>query len=381
MQVAMLGPLGPAQLACFESWRSLGFTTHFLHTEKKRLPIQLRSIVEHYDHLGPIRSADPVAFGEIGRLLQAAGSSHLTCLGDQLAINLWKHHALLGAGVSLLAPPAGVIDAMESKVIQIGLATQVGFDVLPTALVSAETHVDVIGVEFPLVLRPDRASLDTSFKAEFIADAMVLRQFFELRSPVAPAVVAQPFVSGPSVVLHGFRGFGDRTATMIGFIARLKNDGVTATLEPWAMSPEIELTCQEFARRAGLVGVFHFDLLLDDQSDKVWFLEVNARLGGTTGKAYAAGYDEPAALLHAFGLVGRAPNSRRRHVPVVNRLAALHCLGRALRGTGSTVDYPFPSRARVLASSIRALMCYRDEVVRPLHPRSTFAFFSQYFGE
>ena len=120
------------------------------------------------------------------------------------------------------------------------------------------------------------------------------------------------------MVIDGFRACGAKVASLIGFIVTLKNDGVTVTLEPWELSPGITDSCQQFVQAAGLVGVFHFELLLEPATTKLWFLEVNARLGGTTGKALAAGYDEPAALLYAFGVINEAPQSPQSYKRVVS---------------------------------------------------------------
>ncbi|MBL8424399.1 MAG: hypothetical protein JNK06_13035 [Candidatus Accumulibacter phosphatis] len=295
-----------------------------------------------------------------------------------MTLNLWRHLPFLGAGTILATAPADVIAAMESKTLQVELAQACGLDVLPTHRVRSDDWESLSILPFPLVLRPDRASVDPSFKAEFVQDSGQLARFLGARGTDAPTVVAQPFVGGPNVVVHGARTRAGEMLALQGYIGRLKNDGVTVMLEPWPLTEQLARACREFAQRACLVGVFHFDLLLDPGTDQVWFLEVNARLGGTTAKVYASGYDEPRALLWAFGL-SKAPGvAEHGGVPVVNRLAAARCAIRAIGGKGTPVDFPFPSRSAVFWQALRASLTFRDEVLRPLRPLGTLVFLSQY---
>src|SRR5690606_1311455 len=77
--------------------------------------------------------------------------------------------------------------------------------------------------------------------------------------------------------------------------------GVAITLKPQRTDPSLLDRCRHFVDMLGYVGVYHFDLLKDERSDAAYFLEINGRLGGTTAKVHAYGYDEPAMLLRAFG--------------------------------------------------------------------------------
>ena len=376
--IAMLGPMGPAQIACLSSWQRSGLRTHFLHTEQQPLPRALWRIADRYDHIGPLGGFDADCAARLGHLLEAAGSSHLSCLADQVTLNLWRYLPLLGAGTVLATAAAEVITVMESKTQQVELAKACGFDVLPTRSFRSDDRESFSILPFPLVLRPDRASVDPSFKAEFVEDVGELGRFLGARGSDAPPVVAQPFVSGPNVVVHGARTGVGEMLPLQGYIGRLKNDGVTVMLEPWPLTERLAQACRDFAQRARLVGVFHFDLLLDPRTDQVWFLEVNARLGGTTAKVYASGYDEPRALLWAFGLSKAPEAAADGGVPVVNRLAAARCAIRAIGGKGTPVDFPFPSRSAVFWRALRASLTFRDEVLRPLRPFGTIVFLSQY---
>lgn len=384
VQLAMLGPVGPSQLACFRSWRRSGVTTHFLDTESRPLPRWLRGIVDYYHHIGPVRGLDGPALETISTALLSAGTSNICCLGEQLAVRLWQEQANLPVGTRVLTNPATTMQRLESKLEQIELGRQAGFDVLPSELVSSANVEGLVPLLcFPLALRPDRASVDGSFKAEYIEDPQALRRFIAARSPQAPAVVAQPFVTGPSLVVHGSRSMQGRPGELHAYIGRLKYHGVTVCLEPFALPSRIAAACNRFAALLDLRGIFHFDLMLDPKSQAIWFLEVNARFGGTTAKVFASGYDEPRAMLLAFGLISGGTGDDRRGTerPVVNRMAAMRCLLNGLKGRSSRIDYPYPSRSSLLATSLRAALCYRDEVLSARSPMSTLAFLSQYLPD
>lgn len=381
IQLAMLGPLGPAQLACFRSWREAGIRTHFIDTEERPLPGLLRGIVDHYHHVGALRGLDAKALQQVLQVLKEAGSQYLCCLGERLAVRLWQERESFAGLAQVLTIPAELMMRLESKVEQAELGRRAGFDVLPTLLIDAD-NAERSGpaLKFPQVIRPDRASLDPAFKAEFIEDASALLRFVLARPVSAPRVVAQPFVNGPNVVVHGSRSEHGEVGRMHAFIGRLKHGGVTVSLEPFELPTEVETACCRFVNELELCGVFHFDLMLDPETGRIWFLEVNARFGGTTAKVLAAGYDEPRAMLQAFGLLAVDVNERPLDAlrPVVNRMAALKCLLAGIRGKGSRIDYPFPNRTQQVWASLRAICGYRDEVLTLRDLRSALAFLSQY---
>lgn len=374
---AMLGPIGPAQVACLESWRRRRRRTLFLHTDRHALPGRLTRFVDAYVHLGFMPRVDADAAERIAGAIGHRDGTRLCAVGDQPTLGLWRWLHPLRDDVTIMASPAEVIEAMESKRLQAALAEDCGFRVLPTAALVDAVDAERAGLRFPLVLRPDRASLDSGFKAVAVDSADALDRFLRARRTGAPPVVAQPFVSGPNLVIHGARNAAGEQLAWQGYLVRMKNAGVTVTLEPCAVSADVAAACSRFAGRAGLVGAFHFDLLVEPGAAAPCFLEVNARLGGTTAKVFASGYDEPAALLWAFGLAA-APTAEAGAVRVVNRMAAARCVLQALRGGGDPIDYPFPQRTAVLAGAARAMLSYRDEVLRPTHPLATMVFFSQY---
>ena len=62
-----------------------------------------------------------------------------------------------------------------------------------------------------------------------------------------------------------------------------------------------ELCAQRFVESEGLTGPFHFELAgLKSADHRIYFLEINCRLGGTTAKVMQLGYDEPGLLLEGL---------------------------------------------------------------------------------
>lgn len=381
VRVAMLGPVGPAQLACLKSWRRHGVVTHFLDTEQAPLPRLVQGVASHYDHIGPAGNLDAQRLQTICAALNRSGARAICCLGEQLAIRLWQERSNLPPGTVVLSNPDHVMRLLESKLEQITLGEKAGFSILPTELISSD-NLDQIAprLQFPLALRPDRASVDRSFKAQYVHDLPALRAFFAQRPAQAPAVLAQKFISGPGIVVHGSRNSRGGHGPLHAYVSKLKYQGVTVYMEPFAL-PESELSaCRNFADLLDLRGIFHFDLMLDTASGQVWFLEINARLGGTTAKVLAAGYDEPRRMLQAYDLLpdSMSAGATLPQKSVVNRLAALRCLFGALRGNSSRIDDPLSSRWRVALQSVRAALFCRDEVLSVRQPLSSLAFLAQY---
>lgn len=380
--IAMLGPVGPAQLACFRSWRKCGVATQFLDTEVRPLPKWAQGIVDRYEHIGPVPGLDAAAMDCVSLAMQRSGARAICCVSEQMAMRLWHQSDRLPAGSMVLGNPEQTLARLESKLEQVELGRLAGFDVLPSFAVSSLNIESVIDrLVFPLALRPDRASLDGSFKAEYVENQAELRGFLATRGPQAPGVVAQRFITGPSLVIHGSRDLQGRPGVLHGYIGRLKQGGVTVTLEPFELPQQIQSACDKFAQLLDLHGVFHFDLMLEPQTGQMWFLEVNARFGGTTAKAYASGYDEPRAMLEAFELISldsSANTSTKMGKAAVNRMAALKAFLSGLRGQGSRVDFPYPSRLQVIFRSLRAAIFYADEVLTLSSPTSMLAFLSQY---
>lgn len=368
LTVALVGPLGPAQLACLHSWRKRGVSRAFIHVDKKPLPRWGRRIADQYIYIAPDQASKPAGLQAIAKFLKEIQADGITCLSESVAQQLWKNRDLFADGIRILTNTPVVLDFLESKSSQIAVAREVGLPVLPTWLLHRDTDARTLNLTFPLVLRPDRTKdVRPLFKVELVHNHQELQAFLSGLTPTSGPVVAQPFVCGPNVVLHGYRALDGSGGHPAAFLCEVKFLGVSVTLRPHEIPPEILARCREFEARVGLNGVFHYDFLLDPATQELYFLEVNGRLGGTTGKVSVAGYDEPAALLKAFGVLEAQPASlATRHLrPATNCLAILRCLRAGLKGHGSSLDYPYPDKRALLRHLVPALLGWRDEIIRP----------------
>ena len=178
-------------------------------------------------------------------------------------------------------------------------------------------------------------------------------------------IVAQPFVSGPNLVVHAARSADGSWDHHEAFCTSIKSAGLAVALQPFALPAGLLDACRRFEQAVGLRGVFHYDFILDRASGEAFFLEVNPRLGGTTAKVYAAGYDEPAMLPAAFFQPGahRVDLDRPRNASV-SRIAAVRYGLSLLRAAPSVLDYPPYRDPRAFGQLAKALLLHRDEVFR-----------------
>lgn len=379
--VGLIGPLGPAQLACLRSWRRRGISTLFVHCGEEPLFAWARSIADHYVYGGKSGAPDSGLIASTAEALATRKAVGIACLSETLATALWRERAALPPAVVLLFNPPEVFRTLASKSEQMALARDAGMRVLPTWILHPGTEIDRLDLVFPLVLRPDRAdTVAPSFKAKLIHDKAALGRFLGALESHSGPVVAQPFLACPNLVVHGYRNASDQSGGHCAFRADVKYSGVCVTLCPIDIPSGLDASCDSFERSLGVRGVFHYDFLWDGPDRAPIFLEMNGRLGGTTGKTFAAGYDEPAALLQAFGVVtpaGAAPLVPKRMRCAVSRLAALRCLAATLRGRGSLLDFPYPDRRALLRSLMPAIATWSDEVMQLRDPHATLAFLSQ----
>src|SRR5205823_1167962 len=158
---------------------------------------------------------------------------------------------------------------------------------------------DVVPAEaYPLALRPD-VPFDNApdFKVRLARSPAELRDFLAGLPPHEHAVVAQPFLPWPNLLVHGARAETGELLALRAYLVYRKFEGLALSLRGVETPPHVAACCRDFADAAGLVGCFHFDLLYCPADGRTYYLEVNARLGGTTDKVARLGYDEAALTL------------------------------------------------------------------------------------
>ncbi len=246
------------------------------------------------------------------------------------------------------------------------MASEAGFDILPTWYLSdAAGYGNVPEQEYPVCVRPSEPTkVVPSFKACVIHSPNALKEFLETLEQIEEPIIAQPFFDAPDLKVHGVRSETGQFLAMEPFLVERKFEGVSLTLRRGSLAPTTLESCKRFAELSGLVGGFHFDLLYVPARDKVYYLEINVRMGGITDKARALGYDQPRLILEAYG-------DRRPQIPpiegtsrgrVVTKRAVIKHMVSALAGKLTELDYPPVGRAMHVLLSLRDLLFARDSV-------------------
>jgi predicted ATP-grasp superfamily ATP-dependent carboligase len=275
---------------------------------------------------------------------------------------LGKNRARFEPACRLMIPQPEILEPLLDKAHQIELARECGFDLLPTwTLASAEAIAAIPNVAFPVVVRP---SLNDSARPVFKALVMNTREDLDrlcAQTQWSRAPIAQPFRLGPNYVLHGMRSESGEMLALRLFKAYRKYRGFTTSMAPVHLSSGMEKSARRFVEAAGLTGPFHFELLGSDADDRLYFLEINCRLGGTTAKAMQLGYDEPGLLLEAFNLHGPEPLPLLRVYPrattiSLNLVQALD----ALRNRRDPLAYPQPRRMQAVIAAIKEAVTVHD---------------------
>jgi predicted ATP-grasp superfamily ATP-dependent carboligase len=387
-RVGIVGRLGTPQLACLRSWRRQGVHAVLLHADSAPLPaIVGRLLGVPCVAIGPIEldgDGETAARERLCAAVREHGLEALTCVSESTSERLWRWQPWLPAGLRILAVRPEQQRVLESKSAQLRLAQASGLPALPNWAVASGAAPQVPQEHFPLALRPDVAArVRPAFKVAVVRSQAELDAFAHRLHHDSGAVVAQPLVRGPNVLVHAYRSPGGALGGHLPFKVGVKFRGVTVLMRPAEVDPSLIEGCRRMASELGLEGVFHFEFVQDEKTGQCWYLDLNPRLGGTTGKALAAGYDEPLALL-ATAEPLHWPRSRfvgERLTAVLGKHQALAALWTALCGTGSVADYPYPRRVQLLRALIGPLLVGRDEIVRLREWRSTLAFAIHQLGK
>lgn len=227
---------------------------------------------------------------------------------DWTLLCLARNRALFEPACRLLAPDADTLERLWDKTYQVRLAQESGFNVLPTYTLKSAADVAAIpDGDFPVVVRPSYLnSARPNFKAKVLASRDEVSRLFETTEWSHPPIV-QRFCLGPNMILHGMRARSGKLLKLQLFNVYRKYHGFSASMEPAPLPPQLAAAARRFVEAAGLIGPFHFDLLVNSAEDKVYFLEINTRLGGSTAKTIELGYDEPGLLFRAFNAVTPKP--------------------------------------------------------------------------
>lgn len=374
----MIGQFGPAQLACLRSWRRQGAKTVFFQLGGREVSPRLRGFADVY-RFYPTGMALQDLLPDISRECETLAVTGIASLSESHAKLLNAHQADGGFARTLcmLNTPA-VYELLESKLGQAAIAQRAGLPVMPTYFIGPDQD-DVPDDAGALVLRPDVARLvRPAFKARLVQSAAEARAVAAGLQRTDFKLIAQAFVPGPNLIIHAARAADGSWDHHEAFFTEIKSDGLAVSLRPWPIPPELLQSCRNFEKETQIRGVFHYDFILDEKTKAPYFLEVNPRLGGTTAKVYAAGYDEPAMLLAAFTQPGvhRVELGGKR-VASVSRIAAARVALSALARKPSVLDYPRTRSVGMFGRLAWSLAAYPDELLAWSDPVGNLAWLSQ----
>lgn len=377
-RIAILGRLGTPQLACLRSWRHNGVNALFLHADDVPLSrTAARLLGVPCVHLGPLRLDDAGFVDRLAAVVHAEGVTALTCVSEPISEALWACRHRLPPGLQLAVASPSATQALQSKAFQDRLARDCGLPTLPSWTLQPGELAGLPAHAFPAVARPDVARrAKPSFKLAVLTDNASLQRLLDGRHDGSSAVIVQPLVRGPNLLVHAWRSADGQTAGQLGFSVVHKHGGLTVLMRPLPLPPHLAAGCARMAEALDLQGVFHFDFVVDTPTGQPFFLDLNPRLGGTTGKALAAGYDEPLALVATLQRE-RWPRERLvapRLQPAGGVHQALRALASALRGSSTAADHPWPDRGRLLRCLLAQLFGARDELLRTGAWRSLLGF-------
>jgi hypothetical protein len=371
-RVALIGDFGPVQIACIRAWNDRGIRPIFLHTGQGEALRFTRHVLSGYERIPPDLNLGPEFDEHVRSALIRHDCEAVVTVSENQATWLRRLAETCPNKPVACVADSGTIAFLGTKSAQIDLARRSGLDVGDCWLLTSAADADLVPEDaFPIVLRPDApGTAHPMFKVLRFDAREALDGFLANQRPQPFRIVAQTFVRGPNLVVHGARGVDGHYATHQAFLVDFKFEGVTQRLKPIEISPEFSGACRRFVEQAGLVGVYHFEFILDQERGRILFLEINGRLGGTTGKVYWCGYNEPVRLLQCFGVLpwalAGAPD-RIRNRSVSNYFSLLKRLLKVARGSDESMGYPSRSRLSLGIGLIGGILAWTDEIYSLYH--------------
>lgn len=303
----------------------------------------------------------------IADFLESFRASGMTCISEKIACWLQDSRDRLPSSVALWIPPKNVVLKTQSKERQITAAREAGLPVLPTYIIEQVSYDSKVipKDDYPLCLRPS-GNVQQRFKVMLARDSRKLGRIIEGANFDQGRIIAQPFMNLPNLVVHGCRTVKGDDLPFHAFIVPDKFEGVTLTMRPAPLPDEIKKKCSSFVQAMDIVGPYHFEFIWDGP-DRYWFLEINARLGGTTGKALACGYDEPLMALAAYESIENMKlnfptGSNALNATVTGRVALCKYIIKSIKGKLSPLDFPQRSRLESLIFFLKSMALSKDEV-------------------
>jgi hypothetical protein len=358
----IIGQFGPPTLACIRSWGEKGFPVGMVCVAKEFEPFPVSKYLVDAVILPPRELYMESGIKIIADFVTRFKASGIICIDEKISHWVNSHKNCIPRGTHLWIPSNESIVALTSKEWQIELANQVGLEVLPTFFITEnpQSIACIPSSHYPLCLRPSvPAHVKPVFKVILVHSRAELFKFVNSMLILKSPIIAQPFKNLPNLVVHGARTISGASIGLQAFLVERKFDGLTLTIRPINMERELETKCIEFTEACNLTGCYHFEFLADTNS--TYFLEINNRLGGTTAKVYACGYNEPAYALAAFG-VDLHVSKTIRNIVSSSRQALVKYMAQALTCRLSPIDYPEETQFNRFIHALQVFYTSRDDI-------------------
>lgn len=365
--ILFLGGFAPISLAFSRSCFAQGIHVYLLEISNQE------SRHKHYpssifgcSHLNPNFVGTSTGIKKILEYANLIGAEAIATVGDAELLWLVKNRSRFEEKCKILSPALSTLELIASKKRQIALAKNAGLNVLPTWYLSVpEDYLKIPHQSFPICIRPSEdGTVSPGFKVEMLSSPSELYLFLRKRKTVNAPIIAQPFLNLPNLIVHGVRSETGEMLDMKAFLVPRKFEGITLSIETTDLDIRLKKNCMDFAGLANLAGCFHFEFLYSKQKSRFYYLEINARLGGTTEKVARMGFDEPGLMLEAYGLTGPMQKdcSRKKYTRIVNKRAILKHLVFVLKNQLTVLDYPSLSPIRHFACSLKEFFTVKDSV-------------------
>lgn len=360
----IIAQFGPPSLAAIRSWGKQGARVGMIQIiSEKEHPVRSRYLAEH------ITMTAETFFSQKGFLtaiqfIKDFKADALLTINEKFACHLDENRHMLPNGITFLFSNAAVNRNVLSKSKQIELARSVGFNILPTWEIKNNSNVFSLlsNASFPLCLRPaGTGAIKPGFKAECFFSADEIHKYVKQKTIFKGSIIAQPFIDSPNFIVHGVRGPNGHHYGLSGFLVKRKFKGVALTIQAADIKDALAWKCRALVDRLNVTGPYHFDFLYEQSTDTPWFLELNNRLGGTTAKIMACGYNEPAWILKAFGYEIE-PGRPEKRITASSKRAILKYIATTAKGNLSLIDHPDEPRWKLLMTALFGLFTWRDDV-------------------
>lgn len=379
MALVILSNYSPQILSFHKSMYQMGLETGYLCIKAATDPEPVSKYFQNIAYINPKDMFTADGLLRINAFLKQFESCGFMCVGEKIALWLWENRPSLPKNCSLLLPNKNTILNVLSKTNQLSAAIQAKLPVLSTYEVDHDpaTYENIQPDHFPLCLRPcGPGAVKPGFKVVVVSEKRELASFIRSRTVIHEPIIAQPFLNLPNLVVHGSRVLETgESIGLQGFLVERKFEGLTLTIKPVDMSENLKKKCIEFTEHMGIVGPYHFEFLIDPETEAVWFLELNNRLGGTTAKVFGLGYDEPGYLLQSFGydvpISGRLLNRTAS-----SKIALLKYLYFTLTRRITPLDYPANETGfQKVMAAFKSLITCRDDILSLRDLRGTVSFY------